>query len=95
VHEVLSPHVAEPVVIGVGRCWGSKSDERDAFGLAEALRVGAIRSGVYKGLGEREQLRELTRAYATVVTDSVRAQNRIRSLYRSREARCVFTCEVA
>ena len=50
-YEVLSPHVKELVVVAVGRSAGSKSDERDAFGLAEALRVGAIRPRVYKGLG--------------------------------------------
>ena len=83
-YEVLKPHVAELVVIGVGRSTGSKSDERDAFGLAEALRVGSIKTRVYKGLGEWEQLRELTRAHAMVVSDSVRVQNRIKSLYRSR-----------
>jgi hypothetical protein len=49
---VLSPHVEELVVVAVGRSAGSKSDERDAFGLAEALLVGAIRTRVYKGLGE-------------------------------------------
>ncbi len=83
-YEVLSPHVKELVVVAVGRSTGSKSDERDAFGLAEALRIGAIRTRVYKGLGEWEQLRELTRAHAMVVSDSVRVQNRIKSLYRSR-----------
>jgi len=83
-YEMLKPHVSELVVIGVGRSTGSKSDERDAFGLAEALRVGSIKTRVYKGLGEWEQLRELTRAHAMVVSDSVRVQNRIKSLYRSR-----------
>jgi transposase len=83
-YEVLSPHVKELVVVAVGRSTGSKSDERDAFDLAEALRVGSIKTRVYKGLGEWEQLRELTRAYAMVVSDSVRVQNRIKSLYRSR-----------
>jgi hypothetical protein len=60
------------VVIGVGRSTGSKSDERDAFGLAEALRVGVIKTRVYKGLGKWEQPRELTRVHAMVVSDSVR-----------------------
>jgi transposase len=83
-YEVLSPHVAELVVLGVGRSSGSKSDERDVFGLAEALRVHAIKTRVCKGLGEWERLRELTRAHAVAVSDSVRAQIRIKGLDRSR-----------
>ena len=58
-HEVLLPHVEELVVAGVDHSRGPKSDKRDAFGLAEALRVGAIKTRVYKGLGEFRQLREL------------------------------------
>ncbi len=39
---------------------------------------------MYKGDEEFGQLRELSRAYTMVVSDSVRVQNRIKSLYRSR-----------
>ena len=75
----------EIVVVGVGRRrQGSKSDSVDAFGLAEALRVGSIERRVYKGLGEWGTLRELSRAYRMVVSDSVRVQCRIKSLFRSR-----------
>ena len=83
-HEVLSPHVEEIVIAGVGHSGGPKSDKRDAFGLAEALRVGSIRTRVYKGLGEFRKLRELSRGYTMIVSDSVRCQNRIKSVYRSR-----------
>lgn len=83
-HEVLGPHVQEIVVAGVRKSRGPKNDKRDAFGLAEGLRIGAIRTRVYKGSGEFGQLRELSRAYSMVVSDSVRVQNRIKSLYRSR-----------
>ena len=49
-HEILSPHVAERVVAGMEeKSYGPKSDRRDAFALAEALRVGAIETRVHKG----------------------------------------------
>jgi len=83
-HEVLASHVQEIVVAGIVRSRGPKDDKRDAFGLAEKLRIGAIKTRVYKGTGEFGLLRELSRAYAMVVSDTVRVQNRIKSLYRSR-----------
>jgi len=83
-HEVLAPQVEEIVVVGVAERRGSKDDQRDAFGLAEAMRVGTIETYVYKGLGEFGVLRELSRAYAMIVDDSVRVQNRLKSLFRSR-----------
>ena len=83
-HEVLAPHVQEILVAGIKQSRGPKDDKRDAFGLAEALRIGAIKARVYKGVGEFGQLRELSRGYSMVVGDSVRVKNRIKSLYRSR-----------
>jgi transposase len=85
-YEVLTPHVQEIVVAGVGgkRSRGPKNDKRDAFALAEELRIGAIKTRVYKGLGEFGRLRELSRAHSMVVSDSVRVQSRIKSVYRSR-----------
>jgi len=83
-HEVLSPHVQEIVVTGLRPSRGPKDDKRDAFGLAEDLRVGAIKSRVYKGIGKFAELRELSRACGMMVSDSVRVQNRIKSLFRSR-----------
>jgi hypothetical protein len=83
-HEVLGPHVQEIVVAGIRQSRGPKDDKRDAFSLAEGLRIGAIKTRVYKGIGMFEQLRELSRGYSMVVSDSVRVQNRIKSLYRSR-----------
>lgn len=83
-HEVLASHVQEIVVAGIRRSRGPKDDKRDAFGLAEELRIGAIKTRVHKGVGEFGQLRELSRGYSMVVSDSVRVQNRIKSLYRSR-----------
>jgi transposase len=85
-YEVLAPHVQEIVVAGVGgeASRGPKSDRRDAFALAEGLRIGAIQTRVYKGLGQFRRLRELSRGYSMIVGDSIRVQNRIKSIYRSR-----------
>jgi transposase len=83
-HEILSPHVAEFVVTGVEqRSYGPKSDKRDAFALAEALRVGAIKTRVHKGLGQYKLLRQLARAHRQVVGDVVRVQARLKAIYRS------------
>jgi transposase len=83
-HEILTPHVEEVVVAVVSASKGQKNDERDAFGLAEQLRTGAIKRKVFKDLGAFRTLRELAHAHAMVVEDSTRVQNRIKALYRSR-----------
>ena len=43
-YETLRPHVDETGVAGVTGSRGSKSDQRDAYGLAEKLRVGNLDS---------------------------------------------------
>lgn len=83
-YEVLSPHVEEIVVAAVRQSRGQKSDKLDAFGLAEQLRIGAIKRKVYKKRGEFGALRYQAKAYTLLVADSVRVQNRIKSLFRSR-----------
>ena len=84
-YELLEPHAERVVVAAVGETQrGQKSDDRDAFSLAERLRVGAVHKAVYKQLGAYKALRELGRAHLMVVQDVVRVQNRIKSLYRSR-----------
>lgn len=83
-HELLAPHVEEIVVAHVRESRGPKSDQRDAFGLAEMLRIGAVKTRVHKGQGEFALLGELARAYTVVVVDSTRAQRRIKALFRSR-----------
>jgi transposase len=83
-YEILTPHTEEVVVMAVSESRGQKDDERDAFGLAEKLRAGAIETRVYKDLGRYRALRELGRAHSMIVQDVVRVQNRLKSLYRSR-----------
>jgi len=83
-HEVLEPWVEELVVTGVGKSRGPKDDKRDAFALAEQLRIGAIETRVYKGRGQFRRLGNLAKAYGFVVRDVVRVKNRLRSVLRSR-----------
>jgi transposase len=83
-YEILSPHAEEVVVAVVTDSRGQKNDQRDAFGLAEQLRTGAIERKVFKEEGAFKTLRELGRTHTMVVGDVVRVQNRIKALYRSR-----------
>lgn len=84
-YELLAPLTHETVVVRISKKRrGSKSDEIDAFSLAESLRVRSFENRVYKKVGEFANLSELARAYRAVTQDSVRAQNRIKGLMRSR-----------
>lgn len=83
-YEILGPHAQDLAVVNVTESRGPKSDERDAFGLAEKLRQGNLEHRVFKELGPYRKLRELGRVYAMVVRDVVRVQNRIKSFMRSR-----------
>ena len=83
-YEVLAPHVQEIVVVAIRQSRGPKDDKSDAFGLAESLRIGSVKIRVYKKQGEFAALSHLARAHGTLVTDTVRCQNRIKSLMRSR-----------
>jgi transposase len=83
-YETLNPHVDELVVAGITTSRGPKSDKRDAYGLAEKLRVGNLDKHVFKAPREFTRLREFSRSHMTLVVDVVRAQARIKSLYRGR-----------
>ena len=83
-YEVLAPHADETVVTLKQERRGNKDDERDAFSLADSLRTNSIKVRVYKDVGRYGPLRELCRVHTMQVADSVRVQNRILSLYRSR-----------
>ncbi len=74
----------ETVVAGVTESRGPESDKRDAYGLAEKLRVGNLEKHVFKAPRQFTRLRELSRIHMTLVGDVVRVQARIKSLYRSR-----------
>jgi hypothetical protein len=47
-HEILAPHVDELVVVGVTQSRGAKSDAKDGLGLAQALRLEAVDTSVFK-----------------------------------------------
>jgi len=83
-YEVLSPHVGQLVVIAPQKKRGQKSDQVDAFDLADKLRLGDVKHAVFKGTGAFKKLRELSRVYQMVNDDVVRVKNRLKSIYRSR-----------
>ncbi len=83
-YEVLSPHVEEIVVTAVSESRGPKSDKLDAFGVAERLRIGAIKRKVYKERGQFAALGHRAKAHGLLVVDAVRVMSRIKSLLQSR-----------
>ena len=83
-YEILAPHVAEIVVAGISESRGPKSDERDAFRRAEELRLGAVKTPVFKAPRRFARLRELARVHTMLVRDVVRVQSRLKVTYRAR-----------
>jgi hypothetical protein len=81
--EILSPHAEQIVVVHVSESRGQKSDQHDAFALAEKLHIGAFEKPVYKQFGAFATLRQLVKAHAMIVRDTVRAQNRTKALFPS------------
>jgi len=65
-----------------------KDDQRDALCLANSLRLGTV-SPVYKDGGQMGELRAHGDVYAKLLTDVVRAQNRLKALFRSRGVQVV------
>jgi len=82
--EILRPHVKQVVVVGVLKARGSKTDKRDAFGLAEQLRVGSMATIIHKGRGKFSRLSTLSKTYGFITGDVVRVKNRLKSVFRSR-----------
>jgi hypothetical protein len=82
--EIMSPHLAEVKVVHVSESRGQKSDEHDAFGLAEGMRTGRLDTSVFKYTGTFTTLRQLVKTHRMVVQDTVRVQNRLRALFRAR-----------
>ena len=60
-----------------------KDDLRDAFQLANALRMGLVKP-VYKESKSYGRLRSLVDIYEKTSMDTVRVQNRVKALFRSR-----------
>lgn len=74
-------HSVEPI----GRT-SPKSEKRDACGLAAKLRVGNLDNRLFRAPRQFTQIREFSRTHVTLVRDVVRAQARIKTVYRSRGA---------
>jgi transposase len=83
-HEILSPHVDELVVVSVGQSKGPKNDQVDAFARAEQLRRGTFDKLVFKAPTRFALLRQLACTYDTLTRDVVRTQCRLKALYQSR-----------
>ncbi len=83
-YEILEPHVVEIVVTVPGKNEGAKDDLRDAWGRAEELRTGAIRTRVYKAPKQLAGLRSAACAHRLATQDLVRAKNRLKAVLRSR-----------
>jgi transposase len=83
-YELLGPHVDEIVVTVPEKRRGTKSDAVDAYARAEELRVGGIKTRVFKAPAQLAELRDAVRGHSTAVRDVVRAKNRLRSLFRAR-----------
>jgi len=84
-HDLLAPLVDRVVVCdrrGQAR-QGNKGDQVDADQLSELLRRGGLRA-VYHGSPQRADLKELTRAYRTLVEDGTRVMLRLKALFRAR-----------
>jgi transposase len=82
-HEILGPHAAEVVVVIPVKRSGQKSDERDAWALAEDFRLGTLKP-VYKAPRAFQALRDAARAQRILVRDTTRTKNRLKAVYRSR-----------
>jgi len=78
-YEVLSPHAEKVGVAAVSESRGVKDDRRDALGLAEGLRLGAIKRKVYKERGGFAALGYRAKDYQWIRRDGVRVKNRLKS----------------
>ena len=87
-HELLEPHCDELVVVQPEARQDSKSDVRDAWELADALRRNALGRVVYKAPGRFTQLRNAVRTYDQVVRDHVRCKNRLKGVWAARGIHC-------
>jgi transposase len=93
-YTLLEPHVAKVVVCdprqNPRRLGEKKSDRLDARKLAEGLRLGTLKA-VYHGNALGPALKELSRSYCTLVSDTTRVMSRLKALYRARGIRCAGT----
>jgi hypothetical protein len=85
-YEVLSPHVEKLVVMGLNQenpLQRNKTDEDDAFLLAEKMRTNSYGVAVFKALGCFRGLKLSAKTYGFLVQDVARAKNRAKAQFRS------------
>jgi transposase len=86
-YEILEPYVEEIVVTMPTENRGPKDDLRDAWARAEELRIGAIRTRVYKAPQQLAGLRSAASTFRIATRDVVRVKNRLKAVLRSRGIR--------
>lgn len=86
-YDLIKPYVAHLIVCNpnkiIRNVGQSKSDDRDAFNLANLLRLGELKA-VYHGQHSLRTLQELAHSYQFLVSDCTRIKNRITALFRAR-----------
>lgn len=91
-HDLLVPRVERVVVCNARHnhllSARSRDDQTDAEGLAELLRLGAVKP-TYHQIDSVRKLRELVRSYESIVGDSTRVMTRLKTLFRARGIPCV------
>jgi len=83
-YELLKPHVHDLTVLGSEKSRGQKSDSVDAWSMCDRIRLGSVKTRVYKELGEFGSLREANRGYSFLTRDLARVKNRLQSIFRGR-----------
>jgi transposase len=86
-YDLLKPYVAHLIVCNPNKIkktnGQNKSDDIDAFNLANLLRLGELKA-VYHGQHSLRALQELAHSYQYIVSDCTRIKNRITALFRAR-----------
>jgi len=83
-YELLEPYTKETLVTQPQYRPGTKNDSRDAWDLADAYRIGALKRVVFKAPDQFTALRQAMRGYHAATQDVVRAKHRLKSVFRSR-----------
>lgn len=90
-YDIIRPLVAEVIVCDGRRNKliqsGNKADRIDAAKLTRLLRLGELHP-VYHGERSTRGLKELVHGYESLVTDTTRAKNRLKAVFRSQAIRC-------
>ncbi len=91
-HDLIRPHVAEVIVCNPREIavQGNKADKSDAKRLAELLRTHGLKA-IYHGEHGTQALKELTRSYGAILSDSTRVKNRLKGIFRGRGITCTGT----